>query len=321
VNNSIDLISGACLAARTTMGIGGEARWLAQISEPKQLEQAIQHACEETLPLFFLGEGSNILFSDAGFPGLVLQNRIVGRDRQGLEVEVGGGENLGELINWLNRQGLGGLEKMYGIPGSVAGAVIGNAGAYGQEIGNRVVEVTFHTGQSTQSIKGAEAGFCYRHSSFKNHPHWFIIKVTLLLHQSGEDLAGISKSILAKRLLKYPQGLKCPGSFFKNVQVESLPQHTLDRIPADFIQFGKIPAGRLLQSVGACGASRGDAEVASYHGNLILNRGKATSRDVLALAAECAERILERYGVKLEPEIRIVGDDIPPILTNSENRV
>jgi UDP-N-acetylmuramate dehydrogenase len=321
VTNSVRFMPAVRLATRTTIGIGGEARWFTEVTGTGQLNSALQRACREELSLFFLGEGSNVLFPDAGFPGLVIQNRILGRERQGEEVEVGGGENLEELIRWSNRQALGGLEKMYGIPGSVSGAVIGNAGAYGQEIGDRVVEVTVHTGQSVVSIKRAEAGFRYRHSVFKNHPHWFIMKITLLLHESHEDLTGISESILAKRLLKYPRGLKCPGSFFKNVQVESLPATVLERIPGNFRQFGKIPAGKLLQGVGACGASRGDAQIASYHGNLILNRGKASSRDVLALAAEYAERVRERYGIRLEPEIRIVGEDIPSILVISENRV
>jgi UDP-N-acetylmuramate dehydrogenase len=321
VTDSPRLVPDVPLASRTTMGIGGEARWFAEIGDAGQLPPLIRHACREGLPWFFLGEGSNVLFPDEGFPGLVIQNRILGRERQGVEVEAGGGENLGELITWLNRQGLGGLERMFGIPGSVAGAVIGNAGASGQEIGDRVLEITFHTGRSVESIRGAAAGFRYRHSSFKNHQHWFIMKITLLLHQTGEDLIGISKSILAKRLLKYPQGLKCPGSFFKNVQVENLPQEIMGRIPGDFAQFGKIPAGKLIQSVGACGASRGDAEVASYHGNLIINRGKATSGDVLALAADCAERVWGRYGIRLEPEIRIVGDNIPSILATSESRL
>ena len=294
------------LAKLTTLGVGGPARWLAPIEQRQELNWAWEWADRKGLPMLYLGEGSNVLFSDRGFAGLVLQNRILGRDRAGTELRIGGGENLGEVICWANRQQLGGMEKMYGIPGTVAGAVVGNAGAYGQEIGDLVTDVEVWDQGQARSLSAREAGFGYRESVFKTRRDWFILSCTIRLQRSSRDLMAVSTEILSRRLEKYPTGLKCPGSFFKNVVVKDLPPTTAAAIPADFITYGKIPAGRLLEEVGAKGAGRGNAQFAPHHANLLVNRGHATSRDIVILTEEYAQRVLRRFGIRLIPEIRIV---------------
>ena len=113
---------------------------------------------------------------------------------------------------------------------------------------------------------------------------------------------------MAKRLVKYPIGLKCPGSFFKNVVLSELSENARRRIPDTFIIGDKVPAGKLLEAVGARGVSRGDAQFAEYHGNLIINRGRAKSADILVLARKYAGRVLEDFRIRLEPEILIVDD-------------
>lgn len=303
----LTLLSNVSLAEQSTFGIGGPARWFTRVGDLRQLEAAASWASDNQLPALFLGEGSNILFPDSGFPGLVVKNGFLGFDRSQHEVEVGAAENLGDTIRRVNRLGLAGLERMYGIPGSVAGAVVGNAGAYGQEIGSVVVSMSvWSRAHGAQVIDAREARFRYRHSFLKCRRDLFVTGCRLRLTPGAADLQSVSEEILARRLVKYPVGLRCPGSFFKNVVVADLTGEQLARVPADFIQFGKIPAGRLLEEVGAKGAARGDAGIAGYHANLVLNRGRASSRDVVALTSEYAARVFDRFGILLEPEILIL---------------
>ena len=310
--SALELTPSFPLSQLSTLGVGGPARWLACIRGPADLDRAWDWAKHEDVPVLYLGEGSNVLFSDDGFPGLVLRNRTRGKERSGGELRVAGGEDLGEVIRWANRNRLGGMENMYGIPGTVAGALVGNAGAYGQEIGELVTQVQVWDRGRVRSIDARKAGFAYRESLFKVRREWFILGCTLRLRFASRDLQAESDQILTRRLQKYPTGMRCPGSFFKNVVVRDLSTDTARSIPPEFIQYGKIPAGRLLEEVGAKGARRGDAEFASHHANLLVNRGQASSQDISWLTQEYAQRVLERFGIRLEPEIRIVDQGEEP---------
>ena len=310
---SIQLQHDVSLAQLSTLEVGGTARWFTQVTDLQQLQQAQTWARKEGLSTFYLGDGSNVLFSDGSFPGLVIRNFIKGRKQSGSEVELGGGEKLEDVICWLNDLGLAGMECLYGIPGTLAGALMGNAGAYGQQVSDRVVDVSFWSGDQVEVASASDLDFGYRHSLFKTHREWFILSCRLRLTRSVESLRDVSQEILSRRLEKYPAGLRCPGSFFKNIPLEEIPRKTLEKVPENFIMFDKIPAGKLLEAVGANGVRRGDAQFASYHGNLIVNLGQATSLDILLLAREYAERVWERFSIRLEPEIFILQDDSWPI--------
>ena len=286
--------------------MGGKCLWRGEVTSADEYQRLRTWAEDRSLPFLHIGEATNILVSDKGYQGLVIRNRITQRERQGKEVEVGGGESLSGTIRWLNRLGLSGLERMYGIPGTVAGAVVGNAGAYGQEISDTLVSVTVSDGQETAAVPSSELAFGYRHSLFKTRRDWFILSCRLRLQQSTINLQRISDEILAKRLVKYPAGLKCPGSFFKNVLVRDLSPEARAVIPGEWIVAGRIPAGRLLEAVGARGARRGDACFAGYHGNLLMNLGQATSEDIVSLAEEHSKRVLKCFHVQLEPEVFLV---------------
>lgn len=307
-SSSLGLQCDISLAELSTLRVGGIGRWFAQVDNLQELQQVCAWAREKALPVFYMGEGSNVLFPDHGFSGLVVQNRITGTDRSGEEVEVAGGENLGEVIRLLNRHSLAGMERMYGIPGTVAGALVGNAGAYGQQIGDSVVEVSIWSENQVQVLCAPDLVFHYRHSLFKRRRDWFILKCRLRLRHSVESLQEISNEILSKRLVKYPPGLKCPGSFFKNVSLDEISKAALEKIPDDFIMFGKIPAGKLLEAVGANGVRLGDAQFADYHGNLIVNLGGASAQDILTLANQYAGEVWKRFRIRLEPEILIVDN-------------
>lgn len=298
----------------TTLGVGGKCDSYAEIHNLAEFERVYEVAQSAGTRIITIGEGSNLLFSDSGFAGLVIRNCNRGRARSGVEVQLGGGENLTAVIQWLNQLGLEGMQRMYGIPGTVAGALVGNAGAYGQEIGDVVMEVDAWREGELRSLSRNALRLSYRHSFFKANPGWFIVKCRLRLQKSREDLQSVSEEILARRLLKYPAGLKCPGSFFRNVMLNEIGEDARQRIPEDFVVGDKIPAGKLLEAVGARGVCRGDAQFADYHGNLIINRGHAASADILALANEYAGLVLEQFLIRLEPEILIIDDNEWPYL-------
>ncbi len=307
-HSELGLRSQAPLAPLTTLAIGGRTRWLLELTDPGQLDSAWRWARRRGLPTLFLGAGSNVLFSDAGYGGLVIRNRLRGRERAGNEIRVSGGEDLGEIIRWVNRLNLAGMERLYGIPGTVAGAVVGNAGAYGQEIGDRIREVSFWSPEEgIRTLPASDLDFRYRHSLFKERRAWFMLSCTLALEPASEPLQPVSDQILATRLAKYPVGLKCPGSFFKNVIADELDPEVLSRIPEDFIFYGKIPAGKLLDEVGARGRRIGGALIASHHANLFVNEEGAACRDMLDLARKYSNRVRERFDIELEPEILIVS--------------
>ncbi len=295
------------LADLSTLKVGGTASWFTQAHNRQQFEQTRIWAKEQGLPIFYLGEGSNVLFSDEGFSGLIVQNCITGIEQHGEELEIGGGQNLIEAIRRINRLKLSGMERLYGIPGTLAGALVGNAGAYGQQISDLVVEVSVWSDHQLQ-VPAVDLEFRYRYSLFQRQRDWFILNCRLRLQTSSEPLQDISDEILTQRLVKYPQELRCPGSFFKNIPLDEVSKTVLEKIPDDFIMFGKIPAGKLLEAVGANGVRHGDAQFADYHGNLIINLGQATSQDILTLADEYAGRVWERFRIRLEPEILIVDD-------------
>ena len=295
------------LAPLTTLQIGGPAEFFTEVSEESHLEQAFAFAGDHGLPLFFLGEGSNVLFSDEGYQGVVLRNVFHGREFHGREIWVAGGENLPALIEWTNSLGLQGLERMYGIPGTVAGAIVGNAGAYGQEISQILRRVTVWCDGKSYALDAADLQLHYRHSRFKLERDKFIISCVLELSPGGTDLAEESNRILQQREQKYPPGLRCPGSFFKNLLIDDLPTPLRAQLPPEFVMHGKVPAGKLLEAVGANGANAGGAGIADYHGNLVINREAASSRDILGLAQVFADRVYQRFGIILEPEIRIAA--------------
>ncbi len=161
-------------------------RWLLELRDPGLLDTAWGWAGRQGLPVLFLGAGSNVLFADAGYEGLVVRNRLRGRERAGNEVRVSGGEDLGETIRWVNGLGLAGMERLYGIPGTLAGAVVGNAGAYGQEIGDRIREISFWSPeQGVRTLPACELDFRYRHSLFKERRDWFMLSCTLALEPAS----------------------------------------------------------------------------------------------------------------------------------------
>lgn len=294
------------LRHHTTLRIGGPADYFFVAQTPDQLLEALRAAHEHGLALFLLGGGSNALVSDQGFRGLVVRNAVGGVEFDGTCAQVGCGMDFLELIRRCGDRGLSGLEFAAGIPGSVGGALYGNAGCYGQDIGSRTVECTITPLDGSRLITRPAAWFefAYRDSRLKRDP-WVLVSCLLQLREG--DRAAIQAVIDEKleiRRVKHPQWRVEPtaGSYFKNLppgfQVPGLPLSPGTQ---------RIPAGVLLDACGCRGLRVGDAMVYPKHANIIVNAGRATAKDVLELAEIMKARVRERFGVKLEEEVMFLG--------------
>lgn len=276
------------LADYTTLLVGGPARYLVEVETVEQMKEAVGLKKDWIV----IAGGSNLLVSDDGYDGLVIVNRI-----------SGSGMELNELVNKMNDQGFAGMECLAGIPGTVGGAVYGNAGAYGQTISDHLKGVTTLTGFWPKE----KCGFGYRESIFKKNREIILEAEFDLPKGEREILVGKSNEIRELRKKKYPPEMKCPGSFFTNLWFDKLPKRTQEQIPAEKVKGGKVAAGYLLEQAGAKGRKLGGAAVADYHGNLIYNAGGARASEIWELAKQLREEVKVKFGVTLVPEVQFIG--------------
>ncbi|MDO8573612.1 MAG: UDP-N-acetylmuramate dehydrogenase [Candidatus Daviesbacteria bacterium] len=288
----------------TTLSIGGPAKKFVIVSSEEELIEALEYAKSQQMPYLIIGGGSNLLISDDGFEGLVIKNEIcdlstskVGPDS--FEVCVKSGTLLQNLVDYTIQNGLSGLQKLTGIPGTVGGAVYGNAGAYGQSISDHIVSV--------DQLNKSGCAFGYRNSIFKQSKQP-ILEVTFQLEPGDPDiLKKEAEEVLSKRAVRYPPGIKCPGSFFKNLIASEIPEEILNNIPQEKIVYGKLSAGALLEEVGAKGQSLNGIEISPIHGNLFINKDNGTAKDFYDLAKTYAEKVKEKYDITLVPEVQLIN--------------
>ena len=295
------------MALHTTLGIGGPARLYSIVKSEDDLKKYIKISSKFKIPYIVIGEGSDILVSDEGYDGFIIVNKIEGIKSSGQRIIVKSGTNLQTFINYVIDKGMEGVEKLSGIPGTVGGAIFGNAGAYGQTIGDDILTVKTITETKTKSWSEEKCKFGYRDSIFKKNRE--VILEAEFKFEKGEKefLKKISLDTISLRNQKYPPGMKCPGSFFKNIVVSRLQKKVLNKIPKDKIVYGKIPSGFLMESVGAKGQQQGSIKIADYHGNLIMNLGNGKASDFCDLAFDYAKKVEKKYGIKLEPEVQLIG--------------
>lgn len=293
------------LSLLSTFRVGGIASYYLPVSEQAELISALKIAIEKNIPVLIMAGGSNLVISDK-INSLVihLQEPTKPLEIEGNKITVWAGTSLAVLIDESIKAGLAGLESLSGIPGTVGGAIVGNAGAYGQSISTFIETITIFDGEKVRVIDKQDGFFAYRHSIFKEKP-WTVLEVVFVLRSDkSEELKARSVEIIKLRSKKYPSGLRCPGSFFKNVLVSEISPDSLDKVDKSKIIDGKIPSGYLLEAVGACVLKTDNLEVASYHGNLIVNTNKATYQEVRALAEKLKKMVFDKFGIQLEEEIR-----------------
>lgn len=300
------------LAPLTTFKVGGQARYYCEAAGAIELSEAFDYAEKHHLKLYVLGGGSNVLFSDAGFPGIVVRLIGGGITVVGDKISAGAGMSLFDVVWKAKDAGLQGIEKLAGIPGSFGGAVRGNAGAFGTEIGQYVVSVKVldrHTGMVDEHTK-EECQFSYRNSLFKKQTNLVILSAEIRLSSGGDqaELERVIKETVAIREKKHPQDAKCAGSFFMNPVVTD--PHLLEEFEKDTgtpSKDGKLPAGWLIDHVGLRGKKIGGAMVSEKHPNYLLNTGTATAKDIVMLASLVKTRVRDELKVKLQEEVQFVG--------------
>jgi len=289
------VLEGVPLREHTTLRVGGPARYFCEVTSAATLQAALQAARDEGLEALVLGDGSNLLVLDGGFDGLVIHNRILGIERDGERVRVASGESFHGLIEHLAGWGLGGLEFAAGVPGTVGGAVFGNAGCYGRAIGDAITEVRLvGAGGAPRAARPADLDFGYRHSALQGSGE-IVESIDLILQP--EDPAALRDVIdghLATRRTKHPVDLPSAGSWFRNLD----PTEPGGR---------RVAAGLLLDQVGCKGLRVGDAAVFERHANIVVNLGRATAAEILELTREMKLRVQGRFGVRLLEEVRQIG--------------
>ena len=279
------------LAKHTYFGIGGEATAYIEVSAVSELAALARFHQQWNVPIAVIGRGSNLLVSDTGFKGIGV--RLVGElaklEVDGKVVSVGAGLSLPRLSKTMSRRGLSGVEFALGIPGSVGGALIMNAGAWGSSFGDVVTNVTVmsNTGDLI-NITHDEANFEYRHSGLD--AYFCVTGATLKLELGDVDtITARMQNFYKQKVETQPFAEENAGCMFKNPPGDS--------------------AGRLIDISGLKGYRIGGAEVSTVHGNFILNIDNATAADVLSLVAYIQQQVREKTGISLQTEVKRLGFD------------
>lgn len=293
----------------TTIGMGGLAKFFVIVRTESELLRALGLAKKLALPWYVLGEGSNVVVSDRGFRGLIVRNYIEKYEHKKSLVRVGAGDNLLKFIFQLDVYGFEGMERMAGIPGTVGGAIYGCAGAYGQEVQDHLVSVRVFDGRRFRNLTKKQCRFGYRSSVFKKRKNWIITEAAFRFDSKPpQTLLKISRDIIKLREKKYKPGLKCPGSFFKNIKLADLTAKSAGqlqkKVEAEAVKFGKLPSGYLLDRVGAKGMREGRVAVAGHHGNLIYNLGGGRARDVKKLSTRLKALVKKQFGIIIDEEVQ-----------------
>ncbi|HOY65950.1 MAG TPA: UDP-N-acetylmuramate dehydrogenase [Candidatus Ozemobacteraceae bacterium] len=288
------------LAPFTTFHIGGPAQLFLEVRTEAELTAAVRLALSKSVPCFLLGGGSNLVVSDQGVEGLVIRNRVCEGNlvdaASGL-LTVSSGHPLWDVVQLAQRSGLTGFETLAGIPGTVGGAIYGNAGAYGKCIGDLLAsaDILDPTTGEVHRVEPSFFEFGYRTSSLKRRPG-IILRATFRLTQ-GDPAAILAQinDILTQRHSKHPPiEVGCAGSFFKN----------LDPNPGE---LRRRAAGEVLEKAGAKEMVVGGASVYTKHANFIVNYGKASAADVRTLASLLKRKVQEMFGIELHEEVLYVG--------------
>lgn len=275
----------------TNFKFGGPAKEIVAARSEAELIGVLKDLKLKKEKYYILGDGTNIIADDKGFNGTIVKISTSGLKIENRKILCEAGLPLGKLVNTANSAGLSGLETLAGIPGTVGGAIYGNAGAYGREISEFLKKVKIFDGKGLRWLPQTSCKFSYRESVFKKRP-WVILATEFNLPKgSAQRLAKKSKEIIKIREKKYKPNLLCAGSIFKNIVVGK----------------NKIPAWSLLESIGAKGMRIGGVYVADYHANLIINNGRGRASEAKKLIDTLKEKVHQKYGVWLEEEVQYLG--------------
>ena len=289
------MVNGTCLlnepmSRHTSYGIGGPAGAYITPRDQDDLQRILHFADEQNIPVFFIGSGSNLLVADEGINGIVITliksfNKL---EIKGCHIYAETGVMLGHMVKHCIKQKLTGLETMVGVPGTLGGALMMNAGAFGSEISNclKNVDVMTLTGKIKQySVKDID--FHYRHSSFKKDE--IIMSANFVLKKATkQEIMNKRAKASAGRKETQPLRFRSAGSLFKNPKKD-------------------VAAGYLIDKAGLKGTHRGDAEISEKHANFFVNHGKANAEDIVFLIRLARKTVEKKFGINLELEVKTLG--------------
>ena len=285
------------LAAHCTMRVGGPCRALVRPANPEELRQVISYLHKSSVPFKVVGKGANLLISDAGYDGVII---ILGDGFNWLErkdttvFSVGAGLSLAKFAHQLSRLDIGGFEFAAQIPGTVGGALVNNAGAYGQDWTNRVIDATVVRGDGTQeTLSRDELKLAYRSSMMKGTAGIVVVGGTFAGEvRPCEEIQSTIAKYGKQRAASQPVAEPSAGCIFKNPSAK---------------HPGCGSAGHLIETAGLKGSTLGRAQVSTKHANFIVNLGKATAQEVRDLIRKVQDQVYDKFSVEMETEVEFVG--------------
>ncbi len=280
------------LSRHSSLKIGGPADCMARPNDMPELRACLDLASKLGQPVFFLAGGTNLLVRDGGVRGLTIKLDGEFKDARfdGSVIRAGAAMPLGLLARKASLAGLAGLEFGVGIPGTLGGALVMNAGAHGQELKDVVRRVGAWEDGTLKELSAADCGFEYRSSRFKGASTLLLWAELELRPGNVDALKATMDTILKKRRETQPLELPNAGCVFKNPPQQS--------------------AGRLIEQAGLKGAQVGGARVSDLHANFVVNTGGASATDVLTLMARMRQSVSEKFGVDLQDEVLVIGEDL-----------
>lgn len=315
------LLENEPLAKHTTFKIGGPARYYVSGDDKNILMEAYKAAHELGIPYLILGNGSNLLVSDAGFDGIVINTRNDDCLIEGEKVFCGAGLTNAMLVKKTVEAGLTGCEWAIAVPGCVGGSIRGNAGAYGGDFSQITEMVEVFNGAEIKPLHKSGLRFAYRESVFKREekPQLILSAVLNLKKAAKPECKTRMMEHLNKKNTEHPMGMPSAGCVFKNVELlpgsfevkdPALGRPTdffKSEVPAEFIERGNVPAGFLIEAADLKGYKVGGIQVSPKHANYIVNTGKGKADDVMILVSIVKQKIRSMFGVQLREEIQLVG--------------
>lgn len=298
------------LAPHTTFRIGGPAKYFFVAKTTKDVVNAAHVAKNCKVPFFVLAGGSNVLVSDKGFSGLVIKMQNTRYKIQDAKLYAEAGVSMETLVREIGKKGLAGFEWAGGLPGSVGGAIRGNAGAFGGEIKDNIVSVSvLDTKGNVKTLLRKQCKFSYRDSLFKEK-NWIVLSAVFHLKKGNKKkIQGIAKGHIAYRKAKHPLEYPNAGSMFKNCPFSKFSKklqkefsHVVKTDP-----FPVVPTAYLISEAGLKGLRVGNAQVSKKHPNYVVNLKKATAKDVLLLIEKVKKEIKKKFSVDLKVEVQYVA--------------